>query len=234
MTCFSRRGMDSRLGWGGRSADPENRMSRSGLTSPPAAERRDDLPALAEPASGGRWNRPRRRAVCLFIACAGVLVTAGVAGGVIGLRGADRPAGHRYAHEMSAARSHKPAALPAAGGPAAGTLPASGAPAGVLPYAPTAGAFPAGSERPPRHAPRRSLRRARRSGRCRRRRIRDGDRRRSSGPPRRPPPRRHRACPGAGRRQRARPGAGRRPRRTARDSPRGAAGRRGPAACLLV
>ena len=120
-------------------------MSRPGLTFPPAAERGVDLPAPAEPASGGRWSRPRRRAVCLLSACAGVLVIAGVAGGVIGLRSADRPAGHGYAHSTSAARSDKPAVLPTSRGSAARTLPASSVPAGILPYAPTAAAFPLGN-----------------------------------------------------------------------------------------
>jgi hypothetical protein len=137
----------SRLGWGGRSADPENRMSRSGLTFPPAAVRGDDLPALVEAADGAPRSSPRRRVVCLVSACAGILVAAGVAGGVIGLRGGDRPAGRGYAHQASAARSHEPGVLPGAG-----MLPASGTPAGVVPYAPTAAAFPAESE--PATAPR--------------------------------------------------------------------------------
>src|SRR5690349_21594183 len=121
-------------------------MSRSGLISPPAAERRDVPASSADPADGGYWRRPRRRVICLFITCAVALASAGAVGAVTGLRDAGRPAGHTPAHGTSASPGKPPEParlLPLSGRGPAGTLPASVVPS-AGPYAPTASAFPAG------------------------------------------------------------------------------------------
>jgi hypothetical protein len=127
-------------------------MSRSGLTSPPAIERRDDL-AGPDPVGGRYWRRPHRRAVCLLSVCAGALVVAGVACVVTGLQGADRPARYAPVRGTSAVSRQKPTA---AARPEPGTLPASGVRSAVSPQAPTASAFPVGQGTGPSVAPRRS------------------------------------------------------------------------------